>query len=322
MMSEALAQVRACRQKQRAVALTLVAMASVQIGAGVSTWLFDRLTPAGAAWLRLLWAAVVLLAVARPSLRGRSRADVLAVVYLGGVSGLLTLLYFEAVARIPLGTATALEFLGPLGVAVVGLRLGSGRWLNLAWPLLAVAGVLALTRPWTGAVDLVGVAYALGAAAGWAGYILLTQRVGHRFTGLSGLALSMTAATLVVTPLSPVGAVLGALDARVLLVSLGAALLLPILPYACEMLALRRLHSSSFGTLMSLEPAIGTIVGLVLLAQVPNGWQLAGVALVVIAGVGAIRADDHATNGPTAGELPATPGLASDDDPWRSRTVR
>lgn len=290
-MNQAIPQLQARRRKQRAVLLTLVAMTSVQTGAGASIWLFDRLTPTGAAWLRLVWAAIILLAIARPSLRGRSRADLVAVVCLGGVSGLLTLLYFEAVARIPLGTASALEFLGPLGVAIVGLRLGPGRWFNLVWPLLAAAGVLALTRPWTGAVDLVGVAYALGAAFGWAGYILLTQRVGHRFTGLSGLALSMTAAAFVVAPLSPVGAVLGELDIRVLLVSLGAAILLPILPYACEMLALRQLESTTFGTLMSLEPAIGTIVGLVLLVQVPSGWQIAGVVLVMFAGAGAIRAD-------------------------------
>jgi inner membrane transporter RhtA len=313
MMSKSVMQAR--RQKQRAVVLTVVAMASVQTGAGASTWLFKQLTPAGAAWLRLLWAALILLAVARPSLRGRVRADILAVVCLGGVSGLLTLLYFEAVARLPLGTATALEFLGPLGVAVAGLRLRSRQWLNLAWPLLATAGVLALTRPWTGAVNLVGVAYALGAALGWAGYILLTQRVGDRFTGLSGLALSMTAAAVVIALLAPVRAVLSALDTRVLLISLGAALLLPILPYTCEMLALRRLNSSSFGTLMSLEPAIGTTVGLALLAQVPNGWQVAGVALVVTAGVGAIRADEHTAESVTTGELPARSAPVSDSDP-------
>jgi inner membrane transporter RhtA len=313
MMNESVAQARS--QKQSAVVLTLVAMTSVQTGAGASTWLFEQLTPAGAAWLRLLWAAVILLPVARPSLRGRTRADIFAVVCLGGISGLLTLLYFEAVARIPLGTATALEFLGPLGVAVAGLRLRSGRWFNLVWPLLAAAGVIALTRPWTGAVNLVGVAYALGAAAGWAGYILLTQRVGYRFTGLSGLALSMTAAAGVVAPLAPVGAVLGALDTRVLLISLGAALLLPIVPYACEMLALRRLDSLSFGILMSLEPAIGTIVGLVLLAQVPNGWQVAGIAFVVIAGVGAIRADEHTVDDAMAGELPAKSAPGSGNHP-------
>lgn len=274
-----------------AALLTVVAMLCVQTGAGVSTWLFDDLTPTGAAWLRLVWAAVILLLLTRPSLRGRSPQDFLAVVSLGAISGLLTLLYFEAIARIPLGTASALEFLGPLTVAVVTLRPGRHRWSPLVWPALAAGGVIALTRPWAGTVDLVGVGFALAAAAGWSGYILLTQRVGTRFEGFEGLALSMLAAAVVVTPLAPVGQVLKASsDPSILLLSLVSALLLPILPYVCEMAALRRLASSAFGILMSLEPGIGTVIGLALLSQVPDPWQIVGIACVVVAGIGAIRA--------------------------------
>jgi len=271
--------------RNRAVLLALIAMACVQTGAGVSTWLFDRFSPVGTAWLRLCWAAVGLVIVARPRVRGRTRTEWLGAISLGTASGMLTALYFQAVARIPLGTATALEFLGPLSVAFMGLR---RRW-DAIWPLAAVGGVIILTRPWTGTVNMSGVAYALGAAAGWACYIVLTQRVGDRFTGFSGLAVSMVSAAVVTAPFADVPTVMSNLDGPALIVSAGAALLLPVVPYACEMVALRSLTTASFGTLMSLEPAIGTMVGLVLLAQQLTWSQLVGIALVTVAGIGAIH---------------------------------
>jgi inner membrane transporter RhtA len=273
------------RRRNRALAMTALSMTSVQTGAGVSTFLFRSFSPAGATWLRLVWAAVILLPLARPRLRGRAPREAAAAVSLGVVSGLLTLLYFQAVARLPLGTATALEFLGPLAVSLAGLR----RRADLAWPAAAVVGVVALTHPWSGPVSLAGVAFGLGAAAGWAGYILLTQRVGDSFPGLSGLAVSMTAAALVTAPFAHVTTVLGRLGPRTLLLSGLAAVLLPLLPYACEMLALRHLNSASFGTLMSFEPAVGTAVGFVLLGQRPQAAQLLGIAAVTVASVGAVR---------------------------------
>ncbi|MFF4272123.1 DMT family transporter [Streptomyces sp. NPDC001536] len=273
--------------RYRGTALALVAMASVQTGAGTSSHLFDKFTPAGTAWLRLTWAAVVLWLLARPRLRGRDRREVGTALLLGAVSGLLTLLYFEAVVRIPLGTATALEFLGPLGVAVAGLR----RRIDVLWPLTAAAGVLALTRPWSGEVDLAGVGFALGAAAGWAGYILLTKRVGAQFTGLGGLAVSMAAASAVTLPFAGVGHIVGHMDPQAFALSALAALLLPILPYAAEMVALRNLPTTVFGTLMSLEPAIGTVVGFVLLAEQPSWAQSTGIVLVTVAGMGAVRSE-------------------------------
>jgi inner membrane transporter RhtA len=270
--------------RYRGMLLALFAMASVQTGAGASSYLFGRFGPAGTAWLRLCWAAVALWLMARPRLRSRSPRDVAAAMLLGAISGLLTLLYFEAVVRIPLGTATALEFLGPLSVALVGVRRG----LDVLWPLAAVGGVLALTRPWTGEVNLTGVCFALGAAAGWAGYIILTKRVGQRFTGLSGLAVSMAAAAVVTAPFADVPRVLQSVDLPSLALSAGAALLLPILPYAAEMVALRSLPTAVFGTLMSLEPAIGTLVGFLLLSEQPTWPQALGVALVTVAGIGAV----------------------------------
>jgi len=271
-----------------AVALAAAAMTSVQLGAALSTSLFRIVGPAGTAWLRLCWAAVILIAFARPRLAGRPAADLGVAATLGAVSGLMTLCYFEAVDRVPLGTATALEFLGPLTVAMLGLR----QRADLVWPACAAAGVLALTRPWTGEVDLAGVAFGLAAGGGWGCYIVLTQRVGDRFPGLQGLAVSMTSAA-VCTAVAGLPAVADAITVhnlpQVLLVSLAVAMLLPVLPYAFEMVALRRLTTVAFSTLMSLEPAIGTVIGLVVLAQKPTAAQAAGIALVTMAGVGAAR---------------------------------
>jgi inner membrane transporter RhtA len=271
-----------------AVALAGAAMTSVQAGAALSTSLFRIVGPAGTAWLRLCWAAVILLVFARPRLAGRPAADLAVAATLGAISWTMTLCYFEAVNRLPLGTAAALEFLGPLTVAMLGLR----RRADLVWPVCAAAGVVALTRPWTGDVDLVGVAFGLAAGGGWAGYIVLTQRVGDRFPGLQGLAVSMTSAALC-TAVAGLPSVAAAISpdnaAQVVLVSLAVALLLPVLPYAFEMIALRRLTTAAFSTLMSLEPAIGTIIGLAVLAQHPTGAQIAGIALVTTAGLGAAR---------------------------------
>ena len=174
----------------------------VQLGLAASVGLFDRIGPEGAAWLRLAWAGVLLLVLVRPRPSAFSRRALGTCVALGIVTAGLTLFFMAAVARLPLGTASALEFLGPLGVAVV--RGGRGR---LQWPALAAVGVVLLTEPWHGGADPVGVAYALAAAACWAAYIVLTQRVGDEVAGLRGLAVSMPVAALVATLVGgPVGA--------------------------------------------------------------------------------------------------------------------
>jgi len=184
----------------------------------------------------------------------------------------------------PLGTASALEFLGPLGVAVAR---GHGR-RRLLWPGLAAAGVLVLTHPWQGGGSPLGIVFALGAGACWAAYILLTQAVGDEVAGLEGLAVSIPVAALVSTPFAApeIGK---ALTPHLLLAGLGLALLLPVIPFGLEMYALRRLTTAAFGTLMCLEPALALLAGLALLGQVPGPWALAGVALVVAAGLGAVR---------------------------------
>ena len=272
---------------------TLMAVGSmtcVQIGLALSVPLFGRLGPLGTVWLRLAWASVILLVAVRPRPWRFRRPILLAAIALGVVTGGVTMLFMAAIARMPLGTASALEFLGPLGVAAAR---GRGR-RRLLWPGLAAVGVLVLTHPWQGGGDLLGIVFALGAAACWAAYILLTQAVGDEVAGLAGLAVSIPVAALVSTPFAAVwgeGAVGGgrALTPHLLLIGLGLALLLPVIPFGLEMYALRRLTTAAFGTLMCLEPALALLAGLVLLGQVPGLSALAGVALVVAAGLGAVR---------------------------------
>ena len=276
--------------------MALASMLLVQLGLAVSVGLIDRLGAEGTAWLRLAWAGVILLVLVRPRVRSFTRASLLTTVALGVATAGVTMLFMAAVARLPLGTASALEFLGPLGVAIV-----RGRQGTKLWPALAAAGVLLLTEPWHGGIDLVGVAYALGAAVCWAAYIVLTQRVGDGVAGLQGLAVSMPVAALVATLIAG-PTVIPQLTWELLLAGIGLAVLLPVAPFALEMLALRRLTTAAFGTLMSLEPAFAVLIGLVLLGQVPGWAPLAGIAFVVAAGIGAERTGARADAEPTAPE--------------------
>jgi inner membrane transporter RhtA len=266
------------------VLFALCSIFIVQIGAAASTAMFARIGPAGTAWLRLCWAGLIFLAVARPRFSSFHRRDLLAALVLGVVSGGMTLTFFEAISRIPLATAVAIEFLGPLGVAV--MRRAS-RW-GLVWPPLAFAGVLLVTQPWAGLTDAVGIAFALTAGICWGAYILLTQRIGQRFHGVAGLAVSMPVAALATTPLGLLQAQ-GNVTPVVLLACLGLALLLPVIPYTLELLSLRRLDAGTFGTLMSVEPAAAALVGAVMLGQIPGWWPGLGIALVTIAAIGAAR---------------------------------
>jgi inner membrane transporter RhtA len=263
--------------------MATASMLCVQLGLAVSVGLIDDIGSSGAAWLRLAWAGVIVLLVLRPRPSQLTRRSFATAALLGAVTAAITLLFMAAVARLPLGTASALEFLGPLGVAVA-----RGRGSVRTWPALAAVGVLLLTQPWAGGADPVGVAYALGAAACWASYILLTQRVGDQLPGLTGLAVSMPVAGLVATLV--VGpSVIPDLTPSLLLAGLGLAVLLPVVPFALEMLALRRLTTAAFGTLMSLEPAFALLVGLALLGQVPDALAVLGIGFVVVAGIGAER---------------------------------
>lgn len=264
--------------------MTVASMMSVQLGAALAVKLMDGIGPAGVAWLRLAWAGVLMLLFVRPRPASFTRSAFLSCVLLGITTAGFTLLFMVAVSRIPLGTASALECLGPLAVAVAKGR-GRGR---LLFPAMAGTGVVLLTQPWAAAVDLIGVSAALASAVCLGAYILLTQRVGDAVTGITGLAVSMPVAGLVVTMVAG-PSVIGHLTPHLLLAGLGLAILLPAIPFTLEMLALRRLTAAAFGTLMSLEPAFAMMLGLLILHQVPGLPALAGIALVVLAGVGAAR---------------------------------
>ncbi|MDI2126583.1 EamA family transporter [Yinghuangia seranimata] len=278
------------------------AMLCVQTGLAVSVQLFDRIGPLGATWLRLMCAGVILLVLVRPKPSDFARRDLLACMGLGVVTAGMMLLFMSAAARIPLGTASALEFLGPLGVSLYAAR-GRAR----IWALPAAAGVVLLTEPWHGGVDGVGVACALGAAVGWAGYILLTQHVGDKVTGLKGLAVSLPTAAVVATFVAaPTEA--GDLTWQLLGIGLALAVLHPVLPFSLEVAALRRLAANAFGVLMSVEPAIAVVIGLVILGQVPGPLSVVGVLLVVGAGMAATRGgarDSAAASVDVQTDLPA-----------------
>ncbi len=264
--------------------MAIVSMLCVQVGLAAAIGVIDEVGAAGAAWLRLFWAGVLLLVIVRPRPSAFSRETLAAGAALGVVTAGVTLLFMAAVERLPLGTASALEFLGPLGVAVA-----RSRGLARVWALVAAGGVLCLTQPWTGAADPVGVGFALAAAVCWAAYILLTQKVGDSVSGIAGLAISMPVAAVVATVVAG-PSVFGRLTPELIVIGLGLAILLPVVPFALEMLALRRLTTGAFGTLMALEPGFALVIGLVALHQTPNLLAVAGVGLVVVAGVGAERA--------------------------------
>jgi len=275
--------------------LAVVSIVTIQLGAALSTRLFDDIGTGGTAWLRLVMGGLVFLAVARPRFTDYTLRELRLPLLLGVITAAMTVSFLAALGRIPLGTTVAIEFLGPLGVAV--LRSPGRR--GLIWPALALVGVLLLTEPWTGRIDGLGVLLAGVAGAGWGAYILLTQRMGDRFSGLEGLAITIPVAAVVASVVG-IPQAWGHLTPTVLLAAFGLALLLPVIPFSLELLALRRLTTAAFGTLMALEPAIATGWGVLLLSQVPQALQVLGVLLVVVAGIGAERSGHRDVTAPPA----------------------
>jgi inner membrane transporter RhtA len=264
--------------------MAVSAMFSVQLGSALSVDLIAAVGPAGTAWLRLSMGGLIFLLLAPPPLRLIRRRDVPSLLALGVTTGLVTIGFLAAIERIPLGTAVAIEFLGPLTVAAI--RAHSRR--ALIWPALALAGVLLLTEPWRGDINPAGLGFAAGAAFGWAAYILLTQRVGDRFSGIGALSLTVPIAA-VTAAVAGIPQANGHLSPEVLAAALGLALLLPVLPFALELLALRHMTAAAFGMLMALEPGFGVLLGLLVLHQEPSLAQAGGILLVVLAGVAAQR---------------------------------
>ena len=266
----------------------LAAMVVLQLGQAVAKPLFGPLGVAGATSLRLVIAALVLLALTRPRLRGATPKQLGSALLLGVVSGAMTLTFAASIARIPLGVTATIEYLGPLTVAVLGSR----RVQDVFWALVAGGGVALITLGvGTGdaALDPVGIGFAAAAAVCWGLYLIFTQRVGKTFDGFQGLALSITIGAVAVAPLGAAEGATGlahASDPWWLLLHVAlAAMLFPVIPYALEMAALRRMSPRVLGILFSLEPAIAALVGFFALSQGLHGAQIAGIALVTSASV-------------------------------------
>jgi inner membrane transporter RhtA len=263
----------------------LGAIASVQLGATVATHLFASLGPTGTVFLRVGFGACILLALARPRWPRFDARQWGAIVLFGLIIAGMNLCFYQAIARIPLGIAVTIEFLGPLGVAIAGSRRG----LDFAWALMAAAGVGMLSFS-GGSVTSAGVLFALGAAAGWAAYIVLSQRVGRLVPGPDGLAVALAVGGLALLPFGIAGAGASLLDFRNLGVGVVVAILSSAIPFSLEFAALRRLSSQLFGILMSLEPAMGAAAGFFFLGQRLSFRDLIAIALVMAASVGATRA--------------------------------
>jgi len=266
------------RERAAAVGLVAAACLSPQLGAAFAVTLFDELGPAGAAFLRLMFAAIILWAIWRPRLTG----DVRLAAAFGVSLGLMNWSFYEAISRLPLGIAVTIEFSGPLLVAVLGSR----RPLDLVWIALAAAGIVLLIGPGGGSVDPVGVAFALAAAGFWMAYIYLNKRTGAAFPGGTGLAIAMAVGALVVLPagLIHVDSAFG--QPGLLGTALVVALLSSVLPYSLDLEALRRLPEAVFGVLMSLDPAIAAVVGFVVLGQALGAREVAAIGMVVVASAG------------------------------------
>ncbi|MEU2022553.1 EamA family transporter [Streptomyces sp. NPDC016469] len=280
------------------IALVVAGGLSVQFGAAIAVLLMPRAGALGVVTLRLAAAALVLLVVCRPKLRGHSRADWGTVVAFGIAMGGMNTLFYQAVDRIPLGAAVTLEVLGPLVLSVVASR----RLVNVVWAALALGGVVLLSGMGSplfegsrelgegfDRLDPVGAAYALGAGAMWAAYIIFSARTGRRFPQADGLALAMVVAALLSLPLGIMDAGSKLLVPTTLGLGAAVAVLSSVLPYTLELIALRRLPAPTFAILMSLEPAIAAMAGFLILHQALSVTDALAIALVIGASMGAVR---------------------------------
>jgi len=259
--------------------MAIGSMSSVQLGAALAVPVMAAIGPATTTALRLFWSGILLALFVRPRFSRMTPYQWLAGASLGVVIATMTVCYFVAISRIPMGPATAIEFLGPLGVALIGAR----KLIHLVLAIVAGIGVFLLTREnarWS--VDVLGVGFAAAAALGWAAYILLMKRVGAAFPGLQGLSIALLVAAVAAVPVSFV-AKPNVLAFAPLMSTIGLAVLTPLLPYALEMMALRKMSTRAFGIFMSMEPAISAMLGYLILTQRLSLRQISGIGCVVIA---------------------------------------
>lgn len=266
--------------------LVLASIVSVQCGSALATTLFDEIGAGGAVFLRAGFGALVLLALTRAaSLRAREwpHRDV---VLLGVAVAAVNLFFYAALERLPLGITVTLEFVGPLGVAILGSR----RRLDILWVLLAATGIVLLSDGTGGeGMDALGVALALTAGAFWAAYIVQSDRVGALAPGPGGATMAAVISALLVAPLGFAQGGSEIFTPSHLLVGAGVGVLSTAIPYVFEMEALRRLPRAVFGVLMSLEPAVAAAIGFLALSQDLDAGEVVAIALVVIASAGALR---------------------------------
>lgn len=260
-------------------------IATTQFGASLAQGIFDDAGPSGTVFLRVLFAAVVLAAIWTPRVRGHSRRDLGLALAFGVSLAFMNLSFYEALDRIPQGVAVTIEFAGPLTVAVMGSR----RALDLVWVTLAAAGIVLLANASGAGIDLTGAGLALLAGVFWGTYILLSARVGQVFPRMEGLSLAMVLGAVLLIPFGVAGGGSALIEPHVLAIGAGVAILSSAIPYALELEALRRLPTGVFGVLMSMEPAVAALSGLVVLGQVLHAREWAGIALVVAASAGAAR---------------------------------
>lgn len=262
--------------------LVLGSIVSVQLGGAFAALLVHDIGPAPTVMLRLILASAVIVAVARPQVRGRSRAAWTSVAALGVALAVMNATFYGSLARLPIGVAVTVEFIGPLALSAVLSR----RWTHGVAVATALVGVAlisgAVTVPWS-ELDHLGLALAGSAGAAWAAYIVASRHVGRHFAEVDGLALSMVLAAVLVLPLGLVTVDPARISTGVLAAGLGVALLSSVLPYSLEMIALRHLDPRVFGVLLSLEPAMAALAGFLVLHQRLSPLQLTGMALVVAA---------------------------------------
>jgi inner membrane transporter RhtA len=293
--------------------LVLTGVVAVQLGAALAGRMFGVVAPAGVTGLRLWWAALILaatggrglVAAVRAVLADRAWRDGAVVVAFGITLGIMNYSIYQSFARIPLGVAVTIEFLGPLGVAVAASR----RLVDGLWVLLAGAGVALLPGEFSGGhLAVAGIGFALAAAASWACYIMLSRATGRRFSGSAGLSIAMVVAAVVVTPSAVADGGRAMLAPGVLGVSLAVGLLSSVIPYRLELEALRRVPARVFGVWMSLEPAVAALAGLAILGQALTGWQWLAIACVTVASAGAARGEPAAAAVVLAEAVSEAPG--------------
>lgn len=261
----------------------LLSIISVQGGAAIAKGLFPLLGAGGTAGVRIGFSALILVLLVRPRLRQLTTVQWRAVIPYGIILGLMNLLFYCALARIPMGLAVTLEFIGPLCLALAGSR----RTLDLLWVVLAGAGI-ALIAPWNGeGVDLIGIIFALLAGVCWAIYILLSKRAGAQLPGQLAVTVGMLFAALTVLPFGIIEGNLFSMTPYLLLLSVTLAIFSSVLPFSLEMQALRAMPPRTFSILMSLEPAMAALVGLLLLGEHLKVSQWLAVACIVVASSGA-----------------------------------